>query len=95
MYLFLIIGVVVGALGVEFALLNTEAVTVTLFAWQFISPLSLVIFVSMLLGIGLAVLAMIPSAIREALDTYAVRRELRRAQNAQPTSAPADNQVIA
>lgn len=81
MILFIIIGIVLGALGVDFALQNTQVVTVTLFAWQFTSPLALVIFGSMLTGIGVALLALLPSAVRESLDAYALRRELRKADS--------------
>jgi uncharacterized integral membrane protein len=93
MALFLIIGVVVGALGVEFALLNTQAVTVTVFAWSFTSPLALVIFTSMLFGILIAVIAMVPSVIREALDAYAARREARKAE--QRYASASSDQLVA
>ncbi len=91
MILFLIIGIVLGVLGLDFALQNTQEVTVTLFAWQFTSPLALVILGSMLVSIGLALLAMIPAVIRDSLDQYALRRELRKADAA---SYATDQQTV-
>jgi lipopolysaccharide assembly protein A len=89
MVLYVIIGMVLGALGVNFALQNTQLVTLTFFVWQYTGPLAVIIFGSMLAGISVAMLALIPSVLREQLDAYAARRELARRE-----SAPVD-QVVA
>ncbi len=78
MILFLIIGMCVGALAVDFALQNTAPVTVDVFAWTFTAPLSLVILGAVATGLCMAVLMMLPTAVRESLDEFAYRRELRR-----------------
>ena len=95
MILFLIIGIVLGVLGLNFALQNTQEVNVAFFAWEFTAPLALIIFGSMLLSIVLALIAMIPAATRDALDRYALRRELRRAQQAPLTAPSSDVQATA
>ena len=78
MYLFLIIGIVLGAAGLNFALQNTAPVTVSFFAWQFTAPLAFVILGSVAVGLVIAALMMVPRAVNEALDAYARRREARR-----------------
>ena len=92
MILFLIIGIVLGVIGLNFALQNTQPVTVAFFAWDFTAPLALVIFGSMLVSIGIALIVMIPTAVREALDAYYMRREMRRA-DAATYASPADGQI--
>ncbi len=78
MILFLIIGICVGAVAVDFALQNTASVSVAVFPWTFTAPLSLVILGSVATGLLIAVLMMLPTAIRESLDAFAYRREVRR-----------------
>ncbi len=78
MILFLIIGMCVGALAVDFALQNTAPITVALFPWHFTAPLSLIILGSVAMGLLFAVLMMLPTMIRESLDAFAYRREVRR-----------------
>ncbi len=80
MILFLIIGIMVGAVAVDFALQNTAPVVVNVFAWTFSAPLSMVILGSVAAGLCIAVLMMLPTMIRESLDAFAYRRELKRQQ---------------
>lgn len=94
MVLFVIIGMVLGALGVNFALQNTQEVTVALFVWQFTGPLSVVIFGSMLSGVAVAILAMLPTVVRETLDSYAARRELAKRESASISASSADREVV-
>lgn len=78
MVLYLLIGMVVGAVAVDFAILNMAPVTVVMFTWQFTAPLSLVILGAVAFGLFVAVLAMLPTAIRESLDAFAYKREVKR-----------------
>lgn len=78
MILFLIIGMCVGAIAVDFALQNTAPVTVALFPWHFTAPLSIIILGAVATGLFIAILAMLPTMIRESLDAYAYKRELKR-----------------
>ena len=94
MILFLIVGMIVGALAVDFAMLNMTPATVNLFAWQFTAPLSLVILGAVALGLTIAALAMLPTAVRESLDAFAYRREVKR-QAAYEASNSTSAQVTA
>ncbi|MBP9757973.1 MAG: LapA family protein [Candidatus Pacebacteria bacterium] len=78
MILFLIVGMIVGAVALDFALLNMAPATVNLFVWQFTAPLSFVILGAVALGLTIAALAMLPTAVRESLDAFAYRREVKR-----------------
>lgn len=94
MILFLIVGMMVGAVALDFAMLNTAPVTVTMFFWQFTAPLSLVILGAVAFGLFIAVLAMLPTAVRESLDAFAYRREVKR-QAAYEASNSTSAQVTA
>ena len=94
MILFLIVGMIVGAVAVDFAMLNTAPVTVTMFVWQFTAPLSLVILGAVAFGLFIAALAMLPTAVREYLDVFAYRREVKR-QAAYEASNSTSTQVTA
>lgn len=78
MILFLIIGICVGAVAVNFALQNTAPVSVEVVAWTFTAPLSIVILGSVAAGLFIAILAMLPTMVRESLDAFAYRREVKR-----------------
>jgi uncharacterized integral membrane protein len=94
MILFLIVGMIVGALAVDFAFMNTAPVTVAVFAWQFTAPLSVVILSAVAFGLFIAALAMLPTAVREYLDAFAYRREVKR-QAAYEASNSTSSQVSA
>jgi uncharacterized integral membrane protein len=85
MILYLIIGMCVGAVAVDFALQNTAPVTVMMFAWQFTAPLSIVIMIGIGVGLAIAILAMLPAAVAQALDDFAKRREARKVQTTYET----------
>ena len=96
MVLFLIIGICVGALAVDFAMQNTAPVTVALFPWQFTAPLSLLLLCAVAVGLVMAVLALIPGLITRELDAYAQRRELKRlAASGTYHVAQSDQQIVA
>lgn len=90
MILFLIIGIMVGAVAVDFALQNTGPVTVDVFAWTFTAPLSMVILGSVAAGLFIAVVMMLPTMIRESLDAFAYRRELKRQQAYEAQNSTSD-----
>src|SRR3989344_5315438 len=63
----LVLGFVLGATTIIFALQNTEVVELTFFSWQFASPLALVIIFTAAVGGLLGVLASIPASIHRSL----------------------------
>jgi uncharacterized integral membrane protein len=96
MLMYLIAGICVGALAVYFALQNTAPVTVAFLQWDFTAPLALVLLGAVAVGLCIAALMMLPSAISETLDAYARRREIRRQAAAASYEAQAlDQSVIA
>ena len=71
----LVLGFILGAGTILFALQNTEVVELTFFSWQFASPLALVIIFAVAVGGLLGVLASIPASIHKALINRRLRKE--------------------
>ncbi len=63
MILSLLIGFILGAAALLFALQNTEVVSLVFMGWQFQSTLALLVLVSVGVGILMSVFASIPSAM--------------------------------
>ncbi|MDO8523599.1 MAG: LapA family protein [bacterium] len=93
----LLLGIFIGGMTVVFALENTAPVTVSFFSDQFTAPLAAVIVLSLLSGITITLLAMLPRFIRDALDAYARRREQKTMVTEQyaSASAPAEQKIVA
>lgn len=64
MIIFLIFGLILGALSVIFALQNIIPITVTFFAWQVEGSLSLILLLALLTGVIICGLLSIPEVIR-------------------------------
>ena len=60
----LILGVLLGAVSVIFALQNISIVTVTFLDWQIVGSLSLILLLAILSGIVITLLMLLPSLIR-------------------------------
>ncbi|MEA2702003.1 MAG: Lipopolysaccharide assembly protein domain [Candidatus Parcubacteria bacterium] len=71
----LLLGFVLGAATIIFALQNTEVVSLSFFSWQFASPLALVIILTAAVGALLGILAAIPSLIHKSLFVRRLRKE--------------------
>lgn len=74
MIIFLIIGIILGALSVVFALQNVEVVTVSFFNWSIQGSLSVIILVSLVLGMLIALLLTLPEMVGHG---YRMRRLMR------------------
>ncbi len=94
MLLALILGILLGGAGVVFAMQNTDLITVSFLTWQFTAPLALILLSTMVLGIIVALLSLLPVAIRDALDAYAIRREQRRTEAAAREAALAQQNAV-
>lgn len=77
MLLSLIVGIILGAIAVVFALQNVALVTVSFFAWQITAPLSIIILGTVLCGIVLTLLVLLPSVIRDEIYMATVRKQKR------------------
>jgi len=64
MILFLILGLIIGAVSVVFVLQNITPITVTFFVWQLSGSLSVILLVALLAGMLMSVLILLPSFIK-------------------------------
>jgi len=77
MLLSLIVGIILGAIAVVFAFQNVAVVTVSFFSWQLSASLAIIILGSVLCGIVLTLLVLLPSVIRDELYVAALKRQKR------------------
>ena len=85
----MLVGALLGAFAVVFAMDNATLVTVHMLSWSFTAPLAIVLISAAALGIVMTLIAMIPDAIQRTIDDYATRRELRRAERKAEAAATA------
>ena len=74
----LILGFVLGAAAVVFALQNTEVVALTFMGWQFQSSLALLVLVSLAVGMLISILASLPSALSSKFRMMRLKHENRK-----------------
>ena len=91
----LLLGIFIGSMTVIFALENTAPVTVSFLSDQVTAPLAAIVLGSVLSGVVITLLAMLPRFIREALDAYALRREQKREATVQYETSVAEQKVVA
>lgn len=71
----LLIGFLLGAATLMFALQNTEVVALTFMGWQFESSLALLVIASVAVGILISILAFIPSAVARSFRIMGLKNE--------------------
>lgn len=81
MILSLILGFLLGAAALLFALQNTDVVALSFLGWQFESSLALLILIAFAAGIIVSLLVSIPSAVRDSLKIMSVKKENRKLQD--------------
>jgi len=81
MILSLIVGIILGAVSVVFALENFATITVTFMNWQVSAPLSLVLLGTMVCGIVVTLLVLLPSLIRDELYLSTIKRQKKEAED--------------
>lgn len=77
MLLSLIIGVLLGAVSVAFIAENTSIVTVTFLSWQFDGSLALVLMMTLITGVVITLLFLLPTFIRDMFYLSAVEKQKR------------------
>jgi lipopolysaccharide assembly protein A len=77
MLISLLVGIVLGGLTVIFALQNVAMVTVNLWMWQFSAPLAIVLLGTVMSGIIITLLILLPTMIREELYVKTLKRQKR------------------
>lgn len=70
----LILGIVLGAFSVTFALQNVSVVTLTFFTWQFEGSLALILLLAVAMGILISLLIVLP----ESIGNYFRYRKLKK-----------------
>ena len=73
----LIVGIILGALAVIFAFQNVAVVTVTFLTWQITASLAIIILGTVLCGIVLTLLFLLPSVIRDEMYMASVKKQKR------------------
>lgn len=75
MLFFLILGLLLGAVAVVFALQNIMMITVTFLVWQMEGSLALILLLAMLAGVLVSVFVSIPGVIKSHMHHMALRKE--------------------
>ncbi len=75
MLLSLILGLIIGAVSVTFALQNLFPVTVTFLVWELTSSVAIIILLSGLVGAIISVLLTIPGALKSTFAISKLKKE--------------------
>ena len=75
MIIFLIFGLLLGAVAVIFALQNVAVVTVMFMGWQFQGSLALIILLSVAVGVVISLLVSMPGTIKKSFQISRLRKE--------------------
>ncbi len=75
MLLFLVLGLLLGALVVIFALQNVAAITVTFLVWQIEGSLALIMLIAVLAGALISVFLSIPEIIQNHRNVAKINRK--------------------
>ena len=81
MLISLLVGIVLGGLTVIFALQNVALVTVNLWMWQFSAPLAIVLLGTVLSGIVVTLLILLPNLIRDEIYLKTLKRQKREVED--------------
>ncbi len=78
MILFIILGILLGALAVIFALQNIVPITVAFLSWHITGSLAVILFVAVIVGVVISLLISIP----EFFKNYMAFREMKKQNKA-------------
>ena len=92
MIISLILGILLGAVSVVFALQNIAVITVTFLDWQIVGSLSLILLLAILCGIVMTLLVILPSLIRGEFYLSMIKKQKKALEDelAQTKQALAD-----
>ncbi len=76
MLLFLILGLLIGALAVIFALQNVAVITVTFLVWQVTGSLAVVLLIAMVAGMVMSILVSVPEVIKDQMKIRELNKRL-------------------
>ncbi|MFZ2556203.1 MAG: LapA family protein [Minisyncoccia bacterium] len=75
MIIFLILGVLLGAVSVMFVFQNITPVTISFLMWQMNGSLATVLFLALMTGVFITLLFILPSFIRDELRYRRLKKE--------------------
>lgn len=75
MRIFLLIALLIALIAVIFALQNTQAVSINFLAWTFQSSIALEMIVTLIAGVLVGILAMLPASIRSQMQISSKKKE--------------------
>jgi uncharacterized integral membrane protein len=93
MLLSLVLGLIIGAVSVVFALQNIFPVTVVFFAWKFTSSLAIIISLAVLMGILISALLSIPEVIKNSFAIFDLKKENKKLAEELEATRQIQNQV--
>lgn len=73
---YLIIAFVIAVIAVIFALQNTMIVTISFLAWKFTGSLSLVLLVTLAIGVLIGLLVLAPSTLKKTIAVTSQRKRI-------------------
>ena len=95
MVFFLFLGAILGAATVIFAFQNVEVITVNLMTWQITAPLAFVLLGTLLCGILMTLLVLLPSLLRDEMYLKTIKRQKRELEDEFAKFRTANNVVVA
>ncbi len=75
MRIFLLIALLIALIAVIFALQNTQVVSINFLAWTFQGSIALEMIVTLIAGVLVGILAMLPGSIRNQLQISSKKKE--------------------
>ena len=81
MIISLILGVILGAVLVIFVLQNVAVVTVSFFTWQLTGSLAVVLLATVVSGVVITLLILLPSLIRDDFRLAALKKQKKEADD--------------
>ncbi len=76
MFIFFVLGLILGGVAVVFALQNVDVITVIFFGWQVTGSLSLILLLSMLAGIIIMLFILLPKSIGDHFKYKNLNKEI-------------------
>ncbi len=75
MILFFIVGILLGAFAIVFALQNVDVITVTFFSWHLTGSLALILLLSITTGVVFSTLIILPKSIKNYFRHRSLMKE--------------------
>ena len=73
---YLIVALLIAVVAVIFALQNTLVITISFFAWKVTGSLSLVLLITLAIGVVIGLLVLAPSAIKNTIQVSGHRKRI-------------------